>query len=303
MIESLRVGTRRSPLARAQTGLVVRALARRNPGTRFTVVALATEGDRPRPTNASSWDFTDRIDRALESGDIDLAVHSAKDLPVRPLRHVAVAAYPTREDPRDCVILRLADTVPELPLRACLGSSSPRRRAQLKAWRPDLDIVEIRGNVGTRIEQMERIPLDGVVLAVAGLRRLGWENRITQRLPTSRLLPSPGQGALAVSARRDDRPVRRLAGSIDHFPTRAAVTAEQAVARALGGDCNLPLGALARVVGDRMTVTAAVFSSDGKRRIRVRREGPVRSAIAIGAGVGRDLSRLGGSLLRGGSAA
>ncbi len=298
MIESLRVGTRRSPLAQAQTGLVVRALVRRNPGARFTVVPLATEGDRTRPPKASSWDFTDRIDRALETGNIDLAVHSAKDLPVRPLRRVVVAAYPAREDPRDCVILRLAASISELPLGACLGSSSPRRRAQLKAWRPDLAIVEIRGNVGTRIEKMERIPLDGVVLAVAGLRRLGWEDRITQRLPTGRLLPSPGQGALAVSARRDDRPVRRLVSSIDHFPTRAAVTAEQAVARALGGDCNLPLGALARVVGDRLTLTAAVFSPDGKRRIGVRREGPVRSAIAIGAGVGRDLSRLGGSLLR-----
>ena len=292
MTERLRVGTRGSPLARAQTELVVRALHRVAPEVVVEPVLLRTSGDRVRRAR-STLDFTDDIDRCLEEGDVDLAVHSAKDLPARPVRRVEVAAYPRRGDPRDCLVLRTPGTLADLPRGARLGSSSVRRRAQLLRVRPDLEVLPVRGNVGTRIEKIRLEGLDGVVLAAAGLLRLGWKDRISEHLGPPRWLPAPGQGALAVEVRKGDRLARRTVERIDHRPTRAEVEAERAVVSSLGGDCNLPLGALGRVRSGRLLLRAALFSPDGRRRLSFALHGSPSRAERLGAEVGHRLAEVG----------
>lgn len=262
MTERLRVGTRKSPLALAQTEIVLRTLRRVDPRIRYEVVPLTTSGDRTRRSR-SSLDFTDEVDRRLERGEVDLAVHSAKDLPASPTRSVRVVAFPRRADPRDCLVLATRGTFRSLRPRARLGSSSRRRQAQLLAARPDLEIVPLRGNIGTRIERIASERLDGVVLAAAGLLRLGLRHRISQYLPASVCLPAPGQGAIAVEAREGDTVASRAAGVVDHPRTRVAVEAERALVRALGGDCDLPLGVSSRFRGDRLVLRAVLFTSDG----------------------------------------
>jgi len=289
----LRIGTRGSPLALAQTELVVRGLRRFAPRTTYEIVPISTRGDRIR-RSAPALDFTDEIDRQLESGAIDLAVHSAKDLPARPQRAVHVAAYPRRADPRDCLVLRSAGAFASLPRGARIGSSSLRRRAQLLSERPDIEVVPLRGNVGTRLEQVRAGGLDGVMLAAAGLERLGWGDRITEYLPLSRWLPAPAQGTLAVEVRDRDREAHRAVVRLDHAPTRAAAEAERAVVRALGGDCDLPLGALARVRGPRLTLRAELFSVEGRLRIAADGSGDPGRAVRIGERVGSALRTIGG---------
>ncbi len=289
MTDRLRIGTRGSPLALAQTELVVAALRRRRAGTECEIVPLRTSGDRTRRTTGT-LDFTDEIDRRLEHGEIDAAVHSTKDLPAVPSRRVTVAAYLRRDDPRDCLVLRRGVTLRTLPPRARIGSSSGRRRAQLLAYRPEVTVVPIRGNVGTRIDQILPRKLDGVILAAAGLHRLGLADRISEYLPLPRWLPAPGQGAIAVATRADDRPTLRAFATVDHPTTRAAVGAERAVVAALGGDCDLPLGALATVHAGRVMLDAALWSPDGRRSLRVRGTGPASRGVAVGFRVGRRLA-------------
>ena len=293
MTERLRVGTRSSPLALAQTELVVRALRRKAPDVAFVPVGLRTSGDRARRTG-TALDFTDDIDRRLEQGEVDLAVHSAKDLPARPVRSVEAAAYPRRADPRDCLVLRTRGmSLRGLPPGARIGSSSVRRRAQLLGERPDLEVVPVRGNVGTRIEKIGSQGLDGVVLAAAGLLRLGWKERISEYLGPPRWLPAPGQGALAVEVRKGDRFAHRTVARIDHPATRAEVEAERAVVASLGGDCNLPLGALGRVRTGRLVLRTALFSPDGRRRLSLTLRGRASRAARTGEEAGRRLAELG----------
>ena len=293
MTERLRVGTRASPLAVVQTELVVRALRRVAPEVSVEPVLLRTSGDRARRTGGT-LDFTDDIDRRLEEGEVDLAVHSAKDLPARPTRPVEVGAYPRRADPRDCLVLRTRGrTLDTLPRGARIGSSSVRRRAQLLGARPDLKVVPVRGNLGTRIEKIRSERLEGVVLAAAGILRLGWTDRISEYLGPPRWLPAPGQGALAVEVRTGDRFARRTVERIDHSATRAEVEAERAVVASLGGDCNLPLGALGRVRAGRLVLRAALFSPDGRRRLSFVLGGSALRAERTGEEVGHRLAAWG----------
>ncbi|MCI4326450.1 MAG: hydroxymethylbilane synthase [Thermoplasmata archaeon] len=290
MSRLLRVGTRKSPLALAQTQLVVAALRRRDRAAEFEVVPLTTAGDRNR-TVGGSPDFTDRISAAVEAGEVDLAVHSAKDLPVRPERGVRIAAFPRRAAVADVLVAR-----PGLALRppvsgTRIGSSSVRRRAQLLREWPGVVVQDVRGNVGTRIGLVDSGSVDAVVLAAAGLARLGLAGRIDRTLPPTRFLPAPGQGALAVEVRYADRATDRVVRTIDHGPTRAAVTAERTCAAALGADCDLPLAALARVRGETLTLDAELFDRNGRRSVRVRREGPVVNAGSIGRLAGAALER------------
>jgi hydroxymethylbilane synthase len=294
--ELVRVGTRRSALALAQTAMVLAALRRTAPELRFEPVALATAGDRTRAVGVP-LDFTDAIDRALEDGEVDLAVHSSKDLPARVERPVRVAAYPRRADPRDCLVLRGPGSLRALPAGARIGSSSLRRRAQLLRARPDLTIVEVRGNIDTRIRLVGAGSVDGVVLARAGLDRLERSGEASETLDPRRFLPAPGQGALAVAVRARDASLARRVRTIDDGPTRAAVTAERAVSESLGGDCNLPLGALARVRGGRLQIRAEVLAPDGTRKIHGVASGPARSARSLGLGLGGRLAREGARAL------
>lgn len=281
----LRVGSRGSPLALRQTELALRGLLRSSPGLRIEIVPMRTEGDR----RARSGDFTDQIDAALERGEVDVAVHSAKDLPVRLVRRVVIAATPRRGDPRDALVLRSPGSLATLRSGARLGSSSVRRRAELLSVRPDLEVVELHGNVGTRLARLESRGLDGIVLAVAGLTRLGLEGRVHQRLPLGSFLPSPGQGTLAVLARSDDWATRKALSVLDHAPTHAALEAERAFGAELGADCDTPIGALARRRNGHLELRGVVLSRDGSIRITGRRSSGTGSGTSLGRALAREL--------------
>ncbi len=286
MTDRLRVGTRRSPLARAQTEEVVRRLARSAPSAQFETVPIETSGDRDR-TLGGSPDFTDAIDRALLRGEIDLAVHSAKDLPVSLDPRFRLVACPPRADPRDALVVAPGVAPDPLPSGARVGSSSLRRRAQLLRHRPDLAVVEVRGNVDTRLALVRSGALDAAVLAVAGLARLGRREEAARTLPATEFVPAPAQGSIAVVQRADDRQVRSIVRRVDHGPTRSCVLAERAFAAALGGDCRMPLGALATARDQSLTLRGQVLSADGRRSLRVRGSGPLARPIALGERLGR----------------
>ena len=286
MTERVRVGTRRSRLARAQTGWVLTRLARTAPAWRFEAVPVDTSGDRDRSLGTSP-DFTDAIDRALLRGEVDLAVHSAKDLPLELDSEFDLLACPRRADPRDCLVFAPPYRAASLPRGARIGSSSLRRRAQLLRWRPDLNVVEIRGNVDSRIDLVRSGALDGAMLAVAGLSRLGRTREIGRRLPSHTFLPAPAQGALAVVARAGGSALASAVRRIDHVSTHVCVSAERAFAATLGGDCRLPLGALATVRGRTVSLAGEVLSPDGRTSLRGRRRGTVADAEGIGSRLGR----------------
>jgi hydroxymethylbilane synthase len=282
------VGTRRSPLARAQTDWVLANLRCIAPGWRFEPIPVETSGDRDRSLGGSP-DFTDAIDRALLRGTIDLAVHSAKDLPVALDPRFALLACPRRADPRDCLVLASGGSRHPLSRGAKVGSSSLRRRAQLLRWRPDLSIVEIRGNVGTRIGLVRTGAIDAAILAVAGVARLGRTAEIGRILPATTFLPAPAQGALAVVARASDTQLPPLVARIDDGATRACVTAERAFAAALGGDCRVPMGALATRHGSAISVVGEVLAPDGRTTLRGKRRGRGSEAERIGSTLGKEM--------------
>ncbi len=236
-----------------------------------------------------SPDFTDAIDRALVRGEIDLAVHSAKDLPLQLDRRLTLVACPRRADPRDCLIVAPQLAHAPLPRGGRVGSSSLRRHAQLLRWRPDLEVVEIRGNVDTRIGLVRSGSIDAAVLAVAGVSRLKKQNAIDRVLPAATFLPAPAQGALAVVARTDDAALSSLARKVDHASTHACVDAEREFASALGGDCQTPLGALATVRAGNISLVGEVLAADGRRSIRGHARGAIPNAGALGRRLGNEM--------------
>jgi hydroxymethylbilane synthase len=274
----LRIGTRRSRLALAQAGEVAERLARA--GVESEVVPMATSGDRGAPDTSSPTGvkglFVAEIVRALQEGEVDLAVHSAKDLPAADDEGVAVAAVPPRADPSDLLVTR----DPTLREGAIVGTSSLRRRAQLLALRPELRLVEIRGNVDRRLRKLEDGEVDGIVLAAAGIARLGATPPSSEVLP---IVPAPGQGCLAVQARADDEATREAAAWLDDPDSRAAFEAERSVMARLGGGCALPLGALATVAGDTVRLVALVATPDGLRIVRAESEAATPEGAAAAA--------------------
>ena len=285
MSRPLRVGSRASALARQQTVDTLRALRRRHPDLRIELIPMTTQGDRPRRRGVSP-DFTGTLEAALRRGTIDLAVHSAKDLSARDPPDLVVAAYPARADPRDCWI---AGGRRPLPFGARVGTSSLRRHAQLARWRPDLRIEEVRGNVDTRIGLVRSGKFDAIVVAKAGIDRLHRSREVSGVFPVSRFLPPPGQGALALQARRNDRVTRARVRAIDHAPTRAAVEAERSLADELGASCNVPLGAFARLQRGRLRLIAEILTVDGSRSLRVDRTGSPRLPRGLARSVARRL--------------
>lgn len=288
MTQRIRVGTRRSRLARAQTDLVLRELARVRRGVRFEPRPVDTSGDRDRAPGGAP-DFTDTIDRALLRGEVDLAVHSAKDLPARLDAGLELAACPRRSDARDCLVVRDGLSPFRLPSHARVGSSSLRRRAQLLRWRPDLAIEDIRGNVDTRVRMVRDGRVDVAVLAVAGLLRLGRAQEVGRILPETDFLPAPAQGALALVVRTGDRDLLSIARSVDDAGTHAAVVAEREFTATLGGDCRVPLAALASPRGRMLYLTGEVLSPDGRKRLRGSRTGPVNAPERVGTTLGRSM--------------
>jgi len=263
----LRLGARGSALSRAQAELVRSALG----GDGVEVVYVTTTGDRRSEEGlAIEWkgDFTRELDEALRDGRIDLAVHSLKDVPSQVGDDLVLAAVPPREDPSDVLISNGGLTLERLPAGSRVGTSSPRRRAQILAARPDLEIVEIRGNVDTRVRRLREGRCDALVLARAGLARLGRLGEIVQTLPESVLLPAPGQGALAIFARTADGRTREALAPLDDAESRREVLAERRLLAMLEAGCRAPVAARAREDGGALRLTGAVFSGDGSRALR-----------------------------------
>lgn len=287
------LGTRGSALAWTQSNLVKTWLEAKAPGLVVEMKVIKTEGDRlqeapPAPgERLAKGLFTSALERALLASEIDLAVHSLKDLPTVLEPGLVVAAIPSREDPRDAIV-SAGPSLAMLPRGARVLTGSPRRRLQLLLARPDLVIEPVRGNVDTRIAKVRGGECAAVVLALAGLRRLGRANEANDVLEPKVVLPAPGQGALAIET-RDDDVAPFIASLLDHAETRACVLAERAVLAGVGGGCQLPLGAFARFDGDRLALEAILFSEDGARVARAEARGEPVAAAAIGAAVANQL--------------
>jgi hydroxymethylbilane synthase len=267
---TIRIGTRGSRLARWQADWVAERLQMLHPGLVVDLVEIKTLGDRDRNSPLAAIGgvglFTKEIQRAVADGSVDVAVHSLKDLPTQGPADLILAAVPEREDVADALIAPVYQTIDALPNAGRVGTSSPRRRAQLLFLRPDLEVVTVRGNVETRLNQALEGRLDAVVLAWAGLNRLGLERHVTQRLGPPEFLPAVGQGALGIECRRDDPAVSALLEPLDHPATRRAIRAERATLAALEGGCTLPMAAWARDVEDdslALALDAVVFDPDG----------------------------------------
>lgn len=266
------VGTRGSPLALKQTNLVLEILRRAHPTVEFIVKTVQTQGDLSPNVPMQELPrglFAKELEDALAAGEIDLAVHSFKDLPTDLNPAFSLAAIGSREDPRDVLVTPNHRKLRDLEPGSRLGTSSPRRLAQIKAFRPDLDIRSIRGNVGTRIRKAQEGAYEGVVLAAAGIRRLGLEEQITEFLEPEICLPAVGQGALALEVRAGDRATSEIAAAANHHETNVAVTAETAVLQRLGGGCRTPIAAYARIEGTTIRIAGMVASYNGDRLVRI----------------------------------
>jgi hydroxymethylbilane synthase len=273
----LRIGTRGSALARAQTEIVARAL---DVATAVRVIRTAGDAsDRPI-TELGDGVFVTAIEEALRRREIDLAVHSLKDLPTEERPRLVIAAILEREDPRDVLVTRERGGPAALPPRAVVGTSSPRREAFLHALRPDIVIRPIRGNVGTRLEKVRSGDYDGTILALAGLRRLGIEVGDDEILDPRDSPPAPGQGALAVQCRADDVATRSLLEPLDHVGTRRAVEAERELLRLLGASCEIPLGTWGRLEDGSIVLDAALATDGRVRRARGSGDDPLAVARA-----------------------
>lgn len=263
---TLRIGTRGSALALAQTGMVADDLADAT-GVTTELVTITTDGDRsnePLSRAGGTGLFTGALRDALLAGQCDVIVHSLKDLPTAPHDELVVAAIPVREDPRDALCARDGLTLEQLPAGARIGTGSPRRMAQLRARRPDVEVVDIRGNVDTRLGKVSGGELDAVILAAAGLRRVGRTDVVTEYLDADAWPTAPGQGALAIEVRRSQE---HLVDALDHRETRAAVEAEREVLALLEAGCSAPVGARAVVDAGLLLLSASVYSLDGATRL------------------------------------
>ena len=293
----LRVGTRGSALALAQAAEVRARLGAAHPDLAepgaVETLAIRTTGDtvtdRPLADAGGKGLFTKEIDAALLDGRIDLAVHSMKDMESHLAPGIAIAAVLPREDPRDALLAAGARSIATLPRNARVGTSSVRRTAQMLALRPDLHIVPFRGNVNTRLAKFDGGAADAIVLALAGLHRLGVARPDIAVLEPQEMLPSAAQGAIAVACRADDDATRALLAALDDRASHLCVTAERALLFALDGSCRTPIAALARLDGDRLALDALVATHDGSALFRARREGLAADGEAMGRDAGREL--------------
>jgi len=294
-VKPVRIGSRGSMLAAWQAKHIAERLAKF--GVKTEIVYIKTSGDRFHQAGVNQIGvkgvFIKEIEDALLDGRVDIAVHSMKDVPTETPMGLAFPAICEGEDRRDCLVSRSGEAFSKLPEGARVGTSSLRRQAQLRHARADLAFNELRGNVDTRLQKVERGEYDAIVLAKAGLDRLGWSGRITQILPTDICLPAVGQGVLGVEAReRDitgDGELGAILAKLDHAATRAAVTAERALLRELEGGCQVPLGAWAREEAGEFVMDACIASVDGADYIRNRAAGNPNSAEALGKKLAREM--------------
>lgn len=294
----IRIGTRGSKLARWQADWVTARLIEL--GIEVDVVLIRTTGDvtsGPIGQIGGQGVFTKAIQASLLNNEVDLAVHSLKDLPTEPIEGLSLAVTPERETIHDALIGRSASRLSELPPKSIVGTGSTRRRAQLLAARPDLNVQDIRGNVETRLQKLDDGEYDAIVLAAAGLTRLGLEGRITEVIPTDLMLPAVGQGALGLETRTDDQVTRELLQPLDHPTTHQAVVAERSLLRELRGGCMAPVAAWARAESGNLVLDAAVLSHDGQQRLSSRQSGSLDDGRLIGVTAAEELLAQGAASL------
>ncbi len=294
----LRLGTRGSQLAIAQAESIAQLL--RRPDREVELVKIQTRGDRLQGDELAAGGkalWIEEIERALLDGALDLAVHSAKDLPSALADGLTIGAYPEREDPRDCFVGAPARRFATLPPGARVGTSSLRRAALLRSMRPELEVVPVRGNVPTRLQRIEPLGLDGVILACAGLIRLRLEDRILDPLDPERYVPAAGQGALALQVRIDDEEVQQAVAELEDPSSAAQVRAERAFLSEIGGDCHVPIAVHASIHGVRLRLRALVLSPDGQHRIEGSAEGDLGTPETLGVTIARELLQRGAARL------
>lgn len=300
MQSPVRIGTRGSPLALVQANLVraLLAAAHQRPDTDFEIVTITTSGDtiqdRPLSEVGGKGLFTKEIETALLAGDIDLAVHSSKDIATVLPEGLTMAAFLEREDVRDAFISLDVSSFADLPQGARLGTSSIRRAAQMLRQRPDLAVVPFRGNVDTRLKKLADGVADATLLASAGLRRLGKADRITQLLDPTLFPPAPAQGAIGIEIRANDGPTAALVAVLDHPPTSLAVRAERSLLRKLDGSCRTPIAALTTIGHDGVTLLGEILSPDGRQHFSASMTAPAEDVESLGQTLGDHLLTLAG---------
>ncbi len=298
---ALRIGTRGSQLALAQARATQAALQLAHPGLEVELTIIQTKGDlildRALSKIGDKGLFVTEIEQALQGGAIDLAVHSAKDLPSALPADLVLAAFPARATPWDALIRHdgAAAGLASLPAGAQIGTSSLRRACQVRALRPDCQVLDLRGNVDTRLRKLQAGDYDAIILAAAGLERLGLDAAISYVFPADELLPAVAQGALALQCRAADDSTRQLLAALDDAATRAAVTAERALLGHLQGGCQVPIAGFAQIVGAELQVRGLIGRPDGTATVRAAAAGPVADAAALGVRVAASLLAQGGA--------
>ena len=266
MTKLVSIGTRRSRLAQVQSQSVLKALEKLRPEIAFGLTTIITIGDKDKTTpieQLPTWGaFVKELQDALLNKKVDIAVHSLKDLPVEEVHGLRIAAITKRIDPRDVLVSR-SGTLDRLPPNSIIGTGSPRRTVELLAYRPDLRVEKIRGNLDTRINKIEKGDFDGIIVAAAGLLRLGWENKITEYLSIEHFLPEAGQAALAIEVRADDKEMIEMVKPVNDIVTSRCVIAERYLLKAMGGGCSIAMGALATIEGNILRLRA-MFPGKGK---------------------------------------
>ena len=297
----LRIGTRASLLAVTQSTWVKNQIEQAHPGTRVELVKITTKGDRildvPLAKVGGKGLFVKEIEDALLAGEVDLAVHSMKDVPTELPQRLHIGIIPVRETPNDAFLSVKYTSIETLPVGATVGTSSLRRRSQLAALRPDLAIIDLRGNIDTRLRKLDEGLFDAIILAGAGLHRLGLEKRITTLLDPEQMLPAISQGALGIELRRDDAELFAGLQFFHHPATAIAVAAERAFLLHLEGGCQVPIGAHASLSNDTITLTGLIAAVDGRRILKETATGPVDRAQALGTSLAETLLARGGKAI------
>ncbi|HEY9406759.1 MAG TPA: hydroxymethylbilane synthase [Nitrososphaera sp.] len=300
MMKTIRVGTRGSRLAIAQTEIALAALRKVHPQIRFEIIAISTKGDvdkRPLFTLDEKGIFEKEVNEAVKQGKVDFAVHSLKDIPSDLSDDLSVACVPKRASPNDVLVTDNGQKLKDLAPGSVVGTSSLRRAVQLTKTRPDLNVKPIRGNVETRVKKVISGEYDAAVLAEAGLSRLGMKDVIVQRFSIRDFVPAPGQGAIAIVCRRDHTALVNMLRQIEDRHSRIAVLAERALIRKVEGGCRFPLGAVAITNDDKITLYASVFSADGKQSIHIKKAGRASKPEQLGSSVANMLVKQGAMVL------
>lgn len=284
--KEIRIATRKSPLALWQAEFVKAELEKAHPGLTVTLLKMSTKGDRildtPLAKVGGKGLFVKELEVAMLNGEADIAVHSMKDVPVEFPEGLGLAVICEREDPRDAFVSNTYKNLDDLPQGAIVGSSSLRRQCQLRAMRPDLDVRDLRGNVGTRLSKLDAGEYDAIILAAAGLKRLELEERITALIEPEQSLPANGQGAVGIECRLDDAELLELISVLNHAPTHSRVVAERAMNTHLEGGCQVPIGAYSVIEGDTLWLRGLVGDPDGSAIINDELRGPVADAEQLG---------------------